>query len=153
MNDLSKHILLKFDEINRYETPSNFDHKNLEHRVMVLLSDLESHFGTRFKIDNHVQDASFYGDIIIPAALVNDPVPSCHYSIRISNFGSMATFTFEDSYSDVNRKKFIDMLQKHHFIYIASDDLEEEYDGQFKKFNEILGGPQPSWWIRYFDYL
>ncbi len=153
MDDLTKNILLKFDEVNRYETPSNFDYNELSSRVVILAKELQSLFGLEFRIDNHAQDASFFGDIIIPPDLIINPKPNYLYSIRISNFGSLATLTFDESYSDTIKEKLIHALEKHSFIYVASDDLEEEYDGNFDKFNNISGGGKPSWWIRYFDYL
>lgn len=153
MDDLTKKILLKFDEVKRYETPSNFDYEALWSRVLILAKDLQSLFGLEFKIDNQVQDASFFGDIIIPHDLVINPEPNYLYSIRISNFGSLATLTFDESYSNTIKDKIIHKLEKHSFIFISSDDLEEEYDGNFLKFNKIIGGEKPSWWIRYFDYL
>jgi hypothetical protein len=153
MDSLTKNILLKFDERDRYETPADFKYKKLELQVINLSKDLESNFGLIFKIDNQVQDASFYGDVIIPQELMIDPKSNFLYSIRISNFGGLTTLTFSDEYSDSVKTKIKEILAKHNFTYIESDDLEERYDGSFDKFYEILGGRKPSWWIRYFDYL
>jgi hypothetical protein len=153
MNAQTKSILLKFDEVNRYETPTNFNAKVLEYNVIHLVEDLESHFGIKFKVDNQVQDASFYADIIIPSELIINPTLNCLYAIRISNFGNLATVSFGDSFSNAVKDKLPELLQKHNFIFISSDDLDEDYNGNFIKFNEILGGQKPSWRIRYFDYL
>jgi hypothetical protein len=153
VDSLTKDILLKFDEQDRYETPSDFRYEKLKSQVESFSKDLENNFGLNFKIDNHVQDASFYGDVIIPHELITEPKSNYLYSIRISNFGGLATLTSSDVYSDSVKAKIKDSLAKHNFTYIESDILQEDYDGSFDKFYEIPGGQKPSWWIRYFDYL
>jgi hypothetical protein len=148
-----KDILLKFDEKDRYETPLNFNYKGLKSRVMDLSKKLEDSFKLKFNIDDQVQDASFFCDLIIPNGLITNPKPNLGYSIRISNFGELATVTFEDSYPENVRMIIKEVLARQNFIFIPSDNLEEDYDGSFEKFNGILGGSKPTWWVRYFDYL
>jgi len=153
MDTKTKDILLKFDEQGRYETPSKFDYKRLLNRVTDLAKDLESHFRLIFAIDNQVQDASFYGDIKIPQDLVIRPRPEVGYSIRISNFGRLATINFQEEYSDKANLAIKEILRRHDFIFISAEDLDQEYDGQFEEFKKILAGESPTWQIRYFDYM
>lgn len=149
----TRNILLEFDEKGRFETPSKFDYKTLVNRVDRVTADLEQNFGLTFKIDNQVQDASFYCDIRIPRELVLKPRPNLGCSVRISNFGGLATINFEEEYSAKIISTIKEILERHDFIYISSDDLDQEYDGQFEEFKKNLGGDLPTWQIRYFDYL
>ena len=149
----TRNILLEFDEQGRFETPSKFDYETLVNRVARITTDLEENFGLTFKIDNQVQDASFYCDIRIPRELVLKPRPNLGYSVRISNFGGLATINFEEEYSAKTISTIKEILNRHDFIYICCDDLDQEYDGQFEEFKKILGGDIPTWQIRYFDYL
>ena len=153
MDTKTKHILLKFDEQDRYETPSKFDYRTLVNRVNELVKDFEKHFDLTFKMDNQVQDASFYCDIKIPQELVLKPRPNLGYSVRISNFGGLATINFEEEYSTETISALKKILRRHDFIFVSIDDLDQEYDGQFEEFKKILGGEKPTWQIRYFDYL
>jgi len=153
MDKQIKEILLKFDETDSYEIPSNFNYDQLKLRVVDLVSKLENVFELKFTIDNQVQDASFFCDVRIPLDLVTRPRPNLGYSIRISNFGGLVTLTFDEEYPGNVKEIIKNILREMNFVFIHSDDLEEVYDGSFDKFNEILGGSKPSWWIRYFDYL
>ncbi|MGJ8592139.1 MAG: hypothetical protein ACSHXF_06305 [Aquaticitalea sp.] len=153
MNNETKKILLEFDEQDRFETPSKFDYETLVNRVAKMTNDLEQHFALTFIIDNQVQDASFYCDIGIPHKLVLKPRTNLGYSVRISNYGGLATINFEEEYSTETVSTMKEILERHDFIYISYDELDQDYDGQFEKFKKILGGEVPTWQIRYFDYL
>ncbi|TPE42098.1 hypothetical protein [Pontibacter mangrovi] len=145
MKTETRNILLEFDEQDRFETPSKFDYETLVNRVAKMTNELEQYFGLTFKIDNQVQDASFYCDIRIPHELVLKPRPNLGYSVRISNFGGLATINFEEEYSAETISTIKEILERHTFIYVSYDDLDKEYDGQFEDI--------PTWQIRYFDYL
>ena len=153
MRQETKNILLKLDEIDSYETPSDFNYRGIKSNVAKLLKDLIDRFDAIFSVDDQVQDASFYCDIKVPIDLVINPKPQIGYSIRISNFGQLATINFESEYSESTVKTIIQSLELNGFTYISADDLNEDYDGNFSDFHNLLGGETPSWWIRYFDYL
>lgn len=153
INPKVKEILLKYDEPGRYESPLNFDDKVLAQNVTKLVNDLERHFKFDFKIDDSVQDASFYCDIELPTGLVLQPLPSIGYAIRISNFGRLATINFEEAYSIQTVSDIKSLLKQHDFVYLNAEEIQETYDGQFEGFKKILGGDIPTWYVRYFDYL
>lgn len=153
MKTETRNILLEFDEQGRFETPSKFDYETLVNRVARTANDLEQCFGLTFIIDNQVQDASFYCDIRIPQELVLKPSPNLGYSVRISNFGGLATIIFEKEYSTETISTIKEILGRHDFNYVSHDELDQKYDGQFEEFKKILGGELPTWQIRYFDYL
>jgi hypothetical protein len=70
MKTETRQILLEFDEVGRFETPSDFDYDNLILQIEKLKAELESIFNLEFKIDNQIQDASFICDLIIPEKLL-----------------------------------------------------------------------------------
>lgn len=154
MNKHYKKILLEFDELGSYETPKNFNYRELNTRIIKLKEDLEQEFKEIFINDSQVQDASFYCDLIIPEKLINDPTNNFKYAIRISNFGNLATFTFDEQDVIDSGDKLIKKLEDFGFMYVPNQELDKEYDGRFEDFKNILGSEnRPSWWIRYFDYL
>lgn len=153
MKTKTKDILLKFDEPNRYEEPSDFSYKELANQVFKMVDNLNEVFKLTLIIDIQVQDASFYCDIKIPNELVVDPKPNIGYSIRISNFGKLATINFQEEYSNEIILVIKKILEQHAFIFISTDELDEKYDGQFEDFKIILGEELPTWRTRYFDYL
>jgi hypothetical protein len=139
MKQKSKEILLKNDEIGRYETPSSFNYNKLKNQVSQLVSELHKSFGLTFVIDDQIQDASFFCDIVIPNDLVINPKTHTNYSIRISNFGALATLSYPEKYSIKTVLLIKNILTKFNFVFIDGDDLEQNYDGGFMKFYEILG--------------
>lgn len=153
MKKKAKDILLRFDEINCYETPSKFNYRQLKNEVNELQKELKKTFGLSFPLDDQVQDASFFCDLKIPSGLIKNEKPNLNYSIRISNFGKLTTLNFEEEYSENTITTIAQILDRLNFILIHADDLDEEYDGNFEKFYKILGDDKPTWRIRFFDYL
>jgi hypothetical protein len=148
-----KSILEKFDEVSRFENPSNFNYMKLVSQVKKLKSELEQVFKLEFVIDDQVQDASFYCDLIIPDALITNKNIYQRLSIQISNFGSLATLNYEKQYLEGVKPIIIKALSNTGFIFLESADLDDEYDGNFKEFAQILGVGKVTWRTRYFDYL
>ncbi len=153
MRQQTKDILIRFDEFGSYETPTVFNYKEIKSNVSKLTNNLIDKFGVDFMVDDQIQDASFFCDIKMPHDLVINPKPQIGYSIRISNFGQLATINFESEYSKETVQTIINLLDKNGFIYVSTDELDEDYDGSFTDFYNLLGGETPSWGIRYFDYL
>lgn len=153
MRESIKEILLRFDEINRYETPSQFNYPDLKKQVNDLSNKLKKRFGYYFKIDDQVQDASFYCDLKIPIELVVNPKPNIGYSIRISNFGNLSTINFQEEYSQETSIGIIEQLEENGFLFIDAEEIEIAYNGIFEDFKKITPDNQPTWYVRYFDYL
>ena len=150
MNAKTKSILQKFDEPNCWETPSQFDYNQLKRKVEELVNSLNSFFKQDFEIDDQIQDASYYFDIMIPSELLYSPKPDLCISIRISNFGNLATLTFQNEYSWEVRQDLIRLIEAHHFTFMDEDDLMTPYDGILLAPN---GNPNYNWFRRYFDYI
>ena len=143
MRQQTKDILLKLDEFGRYETPSNFDYQVINSAVVKLTKDLIEKFRVDFLVDDQVQDASFYCDIKVPNNLVINPKPQIGYSIRISNFGQLATINFETEYLKQTMQSIIKLLVQNGFVYISANDLAEDYNGNFTDFYNLFGGETP----------
>lgn len=153
MDPSTKEILLKFDEVGAYETPRSFNYNRLKRKVLDLQSSLAKRFKAAFQLDDQVQDASFHCDLMIPTELVASPNPHIGYSIRISNFGDLATLNFQEEITPEAQQDIISHLGQSGFVFIHYDDLEEPYDGSFDEFRKNVFADRPSWYTRYFDYL
>ena len=153
MKTETRQILLEFDEVGRFETPSDFDYDNLILQIEKLKAELESIFNLEFKIDNQIQDASFICDLIIPEKLLIKKISEYQFSIRFSNFGKLVTVNgIENLNTDIIEKLQI-VLKNNKFIFIEPNEIDVNYDGKFENFKNIYGKHTPSWFARYFDYL
>ena len=150
---MTNRALREYDEVGRYETPSKFDYDGLMQKVIKLKVELEELFNVDFQIDDQVQDASFLCDLRIPKELIPELDPSLEYSIRISNFGQLATINFQAELGESTLKRMLESLEKHDFEFISTDELDSIYDGQFEEFKKIGGDRGSTWYMRYFDYL
>lgn len=149
MNPETKKLLLQYDEDQAWEFPSSFDANEIERRARKVYAELCERFGNlEFEDWIHNQDASFGLAIIFkPFEIVNSfavqqPV------IRFSNFGNLATFTYEEQLPKNARQAIVESLSRHGFIYVDSEELAESYDGIMSP-NEAVS----TWWIRFFDWL
>jgi hypothetical protein len=147
-------LLESVDDPQACEHPSQFDWHESMSRVRALKSRLESIAGHTFIMDDNVQDASFFTDLAILGGerYVSGigTVVGSRIIIRFSCFGNLFTVysTSEDEKLEESIvEKIIAEAQRHGFVYIEADGLEERYTGV----NPHLKGQ--SWWIRYFDYL
>ena len=146
-------ILLKFDEKGRYEQPSDFNYNTLYKKVTSLKQGLDDLFETTFILDNEVQDASFFCDLKIPAPLIENYRKELGYSIRISNFGELATINFEEELTNEIADRIKLVLKNSGFIYVSCDHLDTIYNGSFEDFKNVYTNYKPTWYTRYFDYI
>ena len=148
-------ILLRHDEVGAYEQPHSFDRRAALGTVVELIARLNTRFSSDFALDDHVEDASFLCDIIIPEGLVQAWQPNLGYAIRISNFGQLASICFEENILQEALELVKSDLQGAGFTYLPASVLQDmDYDGRFEDFKS-LNGPERlvTWWHRYFDYL
>ena len=69
-------------------------------------------------------------------------------TIRFSNFGSLASLTWQNCVDDRFLAVAIDALSHYRFTFISEAELDEPYDG--------INAPDeafPTWWVRFFDWL
>jgi hypothetical protein len=154
MNYTPVNMLLQFDEVGRYETPSRFNYTALIQDVQGLQLALEREFNLPFPIDDQVQDASFYCDILLPRHLVKEFKENYLYSIRISNFGRLSAIGCEEALAADVLKTVIGTIETNGFHFIPAAILDTAYDGAFEQFKSVSGPDStPRWWDRYFDYI
>lgn len=149
----TKQILLEFDEVGSFETPTDFDYDNLILQIEKLKIELETIFNTEFKIDDQIQDASFICDLIIPNKLLIEIVSEYRYSIRYSNFGKLVTINGIENINSDTLEILQKVFTKHKFIFLEPNEIDAHYDGKFEGFKSIYGGRTATWFERYFDYL
>lgn len=149
MNTNTKQLLLMHDEDQAWEFPSQFDAKELESRARKVFSELCANFGElAFEDWVHNQDASFGLAIIFKPHEQTTSSAIAQPVVRFSNFGNLATFTFEELLPDNARTIIIDSLSRNGFSFVDSEELDEPYDGVMSPSDTIS-----TWWIRYFDWL
>jgi hypothetical protein len=153
MTPRTKEILLKNDAVGGYERPPKFKRKVLKAQVLQLVAALQEHFKVAFTIDDQVQDASFFWDIMIPKELAIHPHTDLGYAIRISNFGRLATVTFQEEYSEATYLAFQNLIAQNGFEFLDAWELEDPYDGQWNDFKVVVGSRIGTWFHRFFDYL
>ena len=150
MNNDYQKLLHTYDEEGNYEFPSEFNEQDLESRARKVYNSISS-MGLSCKFEDwvHNQDASFGLAIILNcfedqsnSNMVAVPV------IRFSNFGNLATFTFEELMPIEFSRLIPGLLKANGFNYIPQKVAESEYDGVMR------GNPDfPTWWVRYFDWI
>lgn len=153
MKTETRQILLEFDEVGSFETPTDFDYDNLILQIEKLKAELEAIFSTEFRIDDQVQDASFICDLIIPNKLLIEIISGYRYSIRFSNFGKLVTINGIENLNSDNIEMLRKILKNHKFIFIEPNEIDAHYDGKFESFKAIYSERVPTWFERYFDYL
>ena len=163
-DDDSWRLLGIVDDAKAVERPPGFDRASVAERFEVLVLDLNGSFNCTCLVDAFpsVQDASFYGDVIVPTEATES---GGQIMIRISNFGFLAVYDIEGLWahsreeshvlmnlSDRNRVE--DALLKSGHVAVPSDLLEAPYDGpnDFGETNVPNARP-PSWSVRCFGYV
>jgi hypothetical protein len=144
-----KSILIAADERGQYEFPQHFDAVSLEKRARQVHREiLGSGYVAGFEDWTDNQDASFGLAITVDSFQVSGAQGIRIPTIRFSNFGSLASLTWQDLVDEQFLTVAKDTLNKHGFIFVPQAELEVPYDGPNSP-DESL----PSWWVRYFDWL
>ena len=151
MNDLELKILLESDDINNIEFPEKFDWKNEIQRVCDLKLVLEDLLEQDLYLDDGVQDASFFADLMIKEYnKIRKNVVETPLCLRFSSFGNMFTAWSNINFQRIDKKKVdqvISEVQNHGYNYISQESLSKPYTGNITYFKDL------SWWHRFFDYL
>lgn len=143
-------FLMKADVRGAWEYPPQADWAAAIARVRGLKPDLERIVSTQLHLDDQVQDASFFADL---GSLSTGPTEngtillSYRICVRFSWFADMFT-VFGDKLSDFDLQAVKDFLEKHGYVYVPANELEQPYDGVNVPYEAEL-----TWWTRYFDYL
>lgn len=143
-------LLINSDVAGAWENPPDANWASAVAEVKHLKPQLEAALGLELRLDDGVQDASFFADL---GLLIEQPTPdgviylSYEICFRFSWFAKLYTIhgtTWECRLTE--RAKVV--LAREGFIYVPADELAEPYDGINPPFEAGL-----TWWTRYFDYL
>lgn len=155
-----KRLLGDLDDPEHMERASDFDLGATEKRFADMVVRLERDFGTTCRIDAGVvvQDASYYGQVVVPAEATNS---GADLFIRVSNFGSTAVLGIEapGTYLDEEVDALLDGADRDRIERALLDGgykvvpeavLWERYDGRSEWLHRET---RTSWFTRFFDYL
>jgi hypothetical protein len=144
--------LLKHDSQTDWEMPESLDWKTACVEVKSMAPALERIVGHTLTLDDSVQDASFFADLVAyePQPRSEPEYLSGIYSIvciRFSSFGRMFSILStspDQSISEATKEHLIDFLVDRQFVYAPEALLDQPYHRP-----DFIS----TWWIRYFDYL
>jgi hypothetical protein len=145
--------LLAHDSQTEWEAPKNFDYEEAMAEVRSLGPDLAAISGHSLKLDDQIQDASFFADWIAyedtprPCPGVSSGAICTILCIRFSAFGRMYSIWGNSDLFPINdetRHGIIDHLACRDFVFVPDTLLDLPYHR-----TEIA----PDWQIRYFNYL
>ncbi|HEX8465872.1 MAG TPA: hypothetical protein VF627_14760, partial [Abditibacterium sp.] len=121
-------LLIAADHPVEWEAPPDFDWHNAMTRVRNLQPKVESLLECRVKIDENVQDASFFTQILCD---------SC--SIMFSAFGNLFTIWTENGLLGNLEEKVVPIVENEAFVYVPTYELDEIYTG----INEAIKSGDP----------
>ncbi|MEU9033387.1 hypothetical protein AB0D45_00455 [Streptomyces sp. NPDC048352] len=148
-------LLRNLDDPEHWEFPRDYDHVATRARFDRLAGDIDQAFDCACSVDRGVQDASFHGDIVIPAIATKsrDLVV-----VRFSNFGSLITAgaggvradTPEPAggLHDEDRSRIKAAAEALDCVWMPRHLLRKRYGGSTE-----MDDWQRLWWHRFFDYM
>lgn len=152
-------ILLQNDDSADVDYPAGFDYRRSMAAVVALKPHAERILGQRLRLDDQVQDASFFAELFVfeDGAVGSKGVTALVFKVamRFSAFGRMATIYTNSAASDLGGYPvtgLAELLGQHGFNYIPVESLGERYDGKLQWLHQSLGGAA-TWWYRFFDYV
>lgn len=156
----SRWLLNELDDPTHLEFPADYNRNEVERSFNELVGLLEASFGTPCRVDAGVlvQDASFFGQVVVPAAATQS---GGELFVRVSNFGKLVVFGLTAPgvhsvdelgllLSTADREIIEHALAAGGFVEVPEDLLWERYDGTVRWLNEDT---RPTWFTRFFDYL
>jgi hypothetical protein len=109
-----------------------------------------------------IQDASFFGDLTVPAEATRGGVA---IGVRTSNFDELATTyvadpdlwdetgSAESSIDAADQRALEAVLAEAGYEYVPRAALLAKYDGANRPLKELHGNGDLTWWTRNFDWL
>jgi hypothetical protein len=155
-------LLRTLDDPAHLDLPPGFHYAGEQRRFRSLVADLERRFACTCEVEAglQVQDASFLGQLVIPAAATAADVP---IFVRVSNFGGLALLGVEGPgrYDDAETLAFIaerdlglvlEALAALDYVPLLEDVL---FADAYEASDAMLAhrSHPPSWFDRFFSYL
>ena len=137
--DEYRDLLRSLDDPVNWESPPGMDYEDQIARFFQFVSQLEKRLGNKLKVEtgSNIQDASFHSEVLLG-----------NTCLRFSNFGNMIAVSDDKAIPPVTLETVVELAQQNGYIFIPTELLEEEYDGD----NPGVTGIR-DWWIRYFDWV
>jgi hypothetical protein len=156
-------MLRRLDDPAHLEHPARFDYAAEQGRFQSLVAELEERFRCTCQVEagTRVQDASFLGQLVIPASAL---VRGVAVFLRVSNFGSLALLgaegpgRYDDAetlnlIAETDRRVVLEVLAALNYVPLMEGVLSAAYDGSCDVFRDAYSSYSPTWFTRYFDYL
>lgn len=154
-------LLHQLDDPDHLEVPRGYNHAAARARFDQLATRLDDAFACACHVDCGVQDASHHGTILIPETATSSPD---HITITVSNFGDLVAVTLgnpgcydadeEREYLLPDDRGRIDrVLDEVGYVAISEHLLDTPYGGVSNSLRRAYPDREPTWWIRYFDYI
>ncbi|MFE7131766.1 hypothetical protein ACFVIM_12960 [Streptomyces sp. NPDC057638] len=154
-------LLRDLDDPGHLEVPRDYDHTAARARFEQLAARLDQRFHCVCGVDRGVQDASYHGTIVIPAATT---ASGDRITITVSNFGDLVAMTLGNpgSYDEeeehllfesTDRRRVEDELEALGYTAVSEHLLQRRYDGAGTLAASSPASYPPTWWSRFFDYL
>jgi len=150
MTDKTLQLLLASDHPSACEAPPGFDYVDAMRRVKALVPALERIVGHELAVDESVQDASYFTDVVCYRDTVAEHLGAVRVPlIRIvfSSFGDLFTVVFAEELDQATVADTISAAANAGFAFVPADKLDEPYTGD----NPHLKGT--TWFTRFFCYL
>lgn len=150
MNSELHKLLKSCDVLGAWEFPPGANWDQSIDEIRSLKMEVDRVLGVPTRLDDQVQDASFFADLGVLKQLPSPDktlVLSYDFCLRFSWFSRLFT-VFGDRWTEYDMSRIFEVLNKNGFVYVPSSELDELYDGINEPFETGL-----TWWIRYFDYL
>lgn len=150
MDETLHALLLSSDVEGSWGHPPNANWERSVADVEHLKPQLEAALGIELRLDQEVQDASFFADL---GLLVHQPGPdglvylSYEIAFLFSWFSRLYTISGNTWESRITKEARA-LLEQAGFTYVPEEALAEPYDGVNTPYESGL-----TWWVRYFDYL
>jgi hypothetical protein len=154
--------LRELDDPVNVERPAEFDASALLDRFTKLAERLDRDFSCRCKVDAwpNVQDASFYGTVIVPA---DASLSGSDIWVRVSNFGGLAVYglgfgAWDEDETRVlldprDGERVVTALQHLGYYIVPEAILRRTYDGANDSFRDLYATHPPDWFTRFFDWV
>jgi len=141
---------LRAADCDAYEYPPNFNWESEMKRVKGLIWNLENRLGVILKVDENVQDASYFAEIYHRYLDRETNQWNTPISFMFSSFGGLFTQWSNSDFCRPPTKNIEDAVEyigSQGFVFVSGDVLEQKYDGLATRLHGY------TWHARYFSYL
>jgi hypothetical protein len=136
-------LLEEHDHPSRGLFPEGFDKEAAMAKAREFAKVLENQLQLNVLVETgvQIQDTTHHTELHLP----NGGTDGSWVTIRLSNFGNLATVINQDKLDPVQLKVLLDALEEADYVYIPPDVLDKPYTGAIPHVK--------TWMTRFFHYL